>query len=606
MESESAGTTCRIVADVHRSDDVFSTRASIDAIFHAPQRTTQNDVVDVLLTGFEDETLHLRIFDCFELGAISVASSLPAGSDTCKLIRHASHSLTSTHTLVVQTAPSTAPQSTSLHVLALDLNFIPATTPYYLPTLATKSTQLQNLLRYIAQIQTQLAFEVKSAFDLPSKYLRNINETLAEHANGADFVTAAYHLVVIGECIPQMREWLVDEVGERGLKRWEKGVLVGLETMRRIVHECLLPALERFQVVLSRLDGLSRFQKAAGVLGLDTKTLTMVRDTVDCLCLLAHDLLKVVGEEIQQFGAFLKWIRLETEVQGLELGSERAEELREGSDAIEYRVVLQYISGAMKESGTLKYLRHAGGAKETEATTLWRNGDDESGYYEAYKKARKDHEADDTMPKLDQLVSRLNSHCAIVFEQIAGTLRKSIMHAYVCHLPSGCVAEVMDMRIIPGQDGMDVFDVHIVAQEKGSKPAVMHTHLQGSKSGSSNIANLRPIQNTSLPLSDTEEVRDVKFVDDLEFVVLTQGKDEARIDSWELNGESWQTRHTFDLKSQDAGRPARMDVNGRKGRRVVCVLDEQGMQYSIFDLDHAAQDDGNEVAEDGGDEVMTG
>ena len=402
-------------ADIHGSDDVFSTRASVDAIFHAPQRLMQNDVVDILLTGFEDGNLHLQIFDCFELGSISVASSLAAGSDTCKLIHHASHPLTSTHTLIVQTTMPTAPHSTILHVLALDLNFIPATAPYYLPTLAAKSTQLQNLLRYIAQIQTQLAFEIKSAFDLSSKYLRNIDETLAEHANGADFVTAACHLVVTGECIPQLREWLVDEIGERGLKRWEKGVLSGLETMRRVAHECLLPALELFQVVLSRLDGLSRFQKAADVLGLDTKALTVVRDTADCLCVLAYDLLKVVGKETRQFLAFIKWIRLETEVQGLELGSERAEELREDSDAIEYRLVLDYISGAMKQSGTLKYLRHTGGAKEIKATSSWWSGDDESGYYEAYKKARKNHEADDPMPKLDQLLSRLNGQCAMVF-----------------------------------------------------------------------------------------------------------------------------------------------------------------------------------------------
>ena len=161
------------------------------------------------------------------------------------------------------------------------------------------------------------------------------------------------------------------------------------------------------------------------------------------------------------------------------------------------------------------------------------------------------------------------------------------------------------MRMIPGNEDINLFDVHLITREKGSKPAVMHTHLQGTKSGTS-VANLHLIQNTSLPLADTQEVRDVKFVDDAEFVVLTQGKEEARIDGWELDGKIWRTRHTFDLNSQDVGRPARLEVNGRKGRRVVCVLDEQGMQYTILDLDHASHDEGSKEAEDGGDEVMTG
>lgn len=502
-------------------------------------------------------------------------------------------------------------QDPALHILALDLNFIPATAPYYLPTLASKSTQLQNLLRYLAQIQTQLAFEVKSAFELPSKYLRNINESLAEHANGADFVTAAYHLVVTGECIPQLREWLVDEVGERGLKRWEKSVLVGLETIRRIVHECLLPALERCQVVLSRLEGLSRFQKAAVVLGLDPTALKMVRDTMDCLNLLGHDLLKVVGKEIREFSACLKWLRLETEVQGLEAGSERAEELRQGWDAIEYRVVLDYVSGAMRQSGILNYVRQNATDREREGSRKVYQARDDSGYYEAYKKARKSPDTASTMPHLDDLVIRLKSQCAAVFERIAETLAKSILHSYICSLPKECDPEVMDLRIIPSQSDPDIFEIHVIAKQIGSGPTVNHTSLQGSKSGSG-ITNIRQIGSHLLSLHDAEDVLDLKFVDDMEFIVLISGAQVSRIDSLAMNGSAadWRTRHVFDHNGPAAERPARLEVNGRKGRRAVCVLDEQRTQYTIFDLDNPAIDDAGRTnhpnIEDCGDQVMTG
>jgi anaphase-promoting complex subunit 4 len=565
----------------------------------------------VLLAGFEDGTVHLRIFDCFEIGSVSLISSMPTKSESCKLLHHAFHPMTSTHALVVKTTSLAAEQGPTLHVIALDLNFIPATAPYYLPTLASKSTQLQNLLRYLAQIQVQLAFEVKSAFELPSKYLRNINESLAEHANGADFVTAAYHLIVTGECIPQLREWLVDEVGERGLKRWEKSVLVGLETMRRIVHECLLPALERCQVVLSRLEGLSRFQKAAAVLGLDIKALTMVRDTVDCLNLLGHDLLKVVGKEVREFTAFLKWLRLETEVQGLEVGSERAEELREGSDAIEYRVVLAYVSGAMCQSGTLKYVRHSATGEQMEIPSTRSQTRNDSGYYETYKKARKSSEAGYTVPKLDDLVIRLQGQCAAVFDSVAETLRKSILHSYICDLPRECDPEVMDIKIILSQNDPDIFDIHVIAKQIGSEPTINHTRLRGSKSGSS-VASIHQIGSRMLLLPDTDEVRDLKFVDDVDFMVLVSGKHVSRIDSQAIDrsASGWRTRHIFDHNEPAAERPASLEVNGRKGRRVVCVLDEQRTQYTIFDLENSAIDDADNMSgdedEDGIDQVMTG
>jgi anaphase-promoting complex subunit 4 len=80
--------------------------------------------------------------------------------------------------------------------------------------LASKSTQLQNLLRYISQIQQHMETEWRSSQDLPSKFIRNINETLKEKLD-SDLVDAAYHLVISGNCSDPMKEWLIDELTER-------------------------------------------------------------------------------------------------------------------------------------------------------------------------------------------------------------------------------------------------------------------------------------------------------------------------------------------------------------------------------------------------------
>lgn len=188
---------------------MFSSRASIDAIFHSAGRNT-SDTVDVLLVGFDDGTVHLRIFDCFEIGSFQVGSSV-GPSSSCRILQHASHPLSSTHALLASSHADNS--SDSLYLLTLDLRFI-TRSGRYLSLLAHKTTQLQNLLRYINQVQKQVELEWKNAQELPARYMRSINEDLQEKCH-CDFVTAAYHLVVTGDCFEPMKEFLVDIVGER-------------------------------------------------------------------------------------------------------------------------------------------------------------------------------------------------------------------------------------------------------------------------------------------------------------------------------------------------------------------------------------------------------
>lgn len=58
-------------------------------------------------------------------------------------------------------------------------------------------------------------------------------------------------------------------------------------------------------------------------------------------------------------------------------------------------------------------------------------------------------------------------------------------------------------------------------------------------------------------------------------------------------------RHVFAVTGPKA-RPIRLDVNGRKDRRAVCVLYGDGMRYDVLDLDAAMEneeDEGNEEVE---------
>jgi len=186
-------------------DDVFSSRQSLDAIFR-PFDPKDNNAVDVMVVGTSEGTIHLSIYDSFVIGSFPspvVVDHVPA-----QLNCHASHEQYSTHSLLMRSAASD-----HLFLVPMDLRFISASSEY-LSLLASRSTAFQNLLRYIHQVQVLMISEWNTSQELPSRFLRNINETLSEKGGG-DIVQALYHSVATGHTFPSVREWLVDELSER-------------------------------------------------------------------------------------------------------------------------------------------------------------------------------------------------------------------------------------------------------------------------------------------------------------------------------------------------------------------------------------------------------
>jgi len=188
-------------------EDVFCSRSSLDALFR-PFDPKDNNAVDVMVVGTNEGQVHLSIYDSFVVG--SFTSPTIGSEGPSHLVLHSSHEQCSTHSLLMK-----SPGSASLYFVPMDLRFISASSDY-LSLLASRSTNLQNLLRYIHQVQMLMVSEWKSTQELPGRFLRNINEELGKFNNGSrDIVQALYHSVATGHTFPAVKEWLVDELAER-------------------------------------------------------------------------------------------------------------------------------------------------------------------------------------------------------------------------------------------------------------------------------------------------------------------------------------------------------------------------------------------------------
>lgn len=197
---------------------VFSTTASLESMF-APLKPEDNDQVDVMVVGTRDGCVHLSIYDSFPIGTFRIpikhgpspnSSQVDGGYQLCL---HASHPEVSTHShLLRQNGEGPVKH---LYLVPMDLRFV-SYSPVNLSLLASKTTTLQKLLRYLKQTQTHIVNEWSSTRELPSRFLSFIQEDLQKMQSGpTNIVQALYHTVLTGHVHRPVREWLVDSIAER-------------------------------------------------------------------------------------------------------------------------------------------------------------------------------------------------------------------------------------------------------------------------------------------------------------------------------------------------------------------------------------------------------
>lgn len=221
---------------------------------------------------------------------------------------------------------------------------------------------------------------------------------------------------------------------------------MGYETVRRLTHENLLPALDRMGVLISRLRGLSRFQPSDIMLGLSTPELDNMLDSVHCLQLVSHHLLKCAGLELQQFAHFSVWLRHEIERQAADPASASAQEVVDKDTDLNYASILEYIEGAMTHSQMPIY----SGSQGEKQSQL--NQDVGGGLlFELYKKeliaVGAGHTVRKHLPGLCSLGLHFQRQSDSFFEHISETQRRNVHFGTAVPLGQG-ISAYTDTRMV--------------------------------------------------------------------------------------------------------------------------------------------------------------
>ncbi|KAE9379056.1 hypothetical protein N431DRAFT_363885 [Stipitochalara longipes BDJ] len=495
-----------VLAAAGSSDDVFSSRQSLDAIFR-PFDPKDNAAVDVMVVGTREGTIHLSIYDSFVIGSFPspvVVDHIPA-----HLARHASHEKYSTHSLLMRSAASD-----HLFLVPMDLRFISASSQY-LSLLASRSTAFQNLLRYIHQVQLLMVSEWKASQELPSRFLRNINETLGEKDNG-DIVQALYHSVATGHTFPSVREWLVDELSERGHKRWDKAVTTGLENLRRLVHENMLPALDRCSVILSRFAGIAKFQGSNETVGFSIQQINLIMDTVACLHLISSKILVQVVDELDLFAAFSSWVRYEIDRLASDSSASPDDDKVEKEASIDHSKVLLYLQTAMTNSPLAMYFDDS---LPDDHDNSWNNAEQGLPIYDLLDKQLQKQERGapymKTLPRVDLLCKLLARQASTVFSQIAEAEKRNVIFGKVYEIGLAETAGPLDMRM--STVDTSACRTHITFVPKGYPNIVQVIRL--GLFIENGISQVQTIDSALVQLGDGT-IKDIKFMDDNLLLVL--------------------------------------------------------------------------------------
>ncbi|ETS76021.1 hypothetical protein PFICI_12965 [Pestalotiopsis fici W106-1] len=415
---------------------VFTTRSSLEFLFR-PFSPETADLVDVMLVGTDDEAIHLSIYDSFVIGKFQYtipAAEMPEPLDavpSLKLTHHASHQDLTTHSLLLQ--PSTGEEKNQIYLVPMDLTFIHSTLEN-LSLLASKTTTLQKLIRYVRQVQIHMMADWQSTRELPHRFLDSINDTLKETGKYGqmDVGQAMYHTVVTGHTFPEVKEWLVDQLAERGHKRWDKAVVSGLESVRNLVHENFLPALERIATILSRLLGIARFHDSKDEIGFTGIQITKVMDMVSSLMLVGNKILLAVMEELELFRAFSTWIRYEIDRLA---SSTVSDELTEKEATMEHGRILTYIQQFMPASPLRFYLSKV---TTEDAARESANAEGITPLFDIVdkhiKKQEEGKQQQTTITQIEYIEGLLGRHADVVFQGIATAGKRSVRFGQLQHI----------------------------------------------------------------------------------------------------------------------------------------------------------------------------
>ena len=223
----------------------------------------------------------------------------------------------------------------------------------------------------------------------------------------------------------------------------------GLLSLRSLIHENFLPAVERTAIVLSRLHGLARFHDTApGGIGFTEDHTSLLLNVVAGLSLIGNKLLPIVMKELDLFTAFSSWMHLEIHRQA---SSGSTDDLVEKEAQVKHAKVLAYVRKYLDVSPMAEFLEQ--GTKAQQAAALCALMASEDGLMKMLEEhlARPNQVEEDlkALPQVKFLVDLLNDRANDVFRNIAEAQKREVRFGPATRIDIDGSVSKLDIKMQP-------------------------------------------------------------------------------------------------------------------------------------------------------------
>lgn len=230
----------------------------------------------------------------------------------------------------------------------------------------------------------------------------------------------------------------------------------GLENLRSLVHENLIPALERLSIIFSRLRGLALFYDNRNDIGLSVTWITRAMEVVSCLKVVGHRILLQVMDELDYFNAFSAWLRFQ--IDRAAQSSSDGDEVTEQEAALDTGAVLAFVQHYLIRSPMAVFFDDD--VTEQEAEADWRSIDEGTSLLDTLDMQLKQHEEGQPykkgLPHVGFLVDHLDGRASGIFRDIADAQKRSVHFGEPTRMVFQHDISSMDAVMCPDAAGVSV------------------------------------------------------------------------------------------------------------------------------------------------------
>ncbi|KAG5519799.1 hypothetical protein PMAC_000072 [Pneumocystis sp. 'macacae'] len=554
----------------------------------------QTNKMDLLISGDGYGNLHISVCGLFHLALIPLVSTDKTVNTSRQLLCHFSSS-----DLRIQSAISKNEQTQEVFIHLLDMKTFKALATS-ITEIAKCSTNFHFLLAYIKEGIITITEEWKNINDIEQEYLQAFHDCLREHnvSNVATPRLELFSLVMTGIPSAPLRDWMTKKLTERGLKKWEKTSLTSYENLRKLTHQYILPACDRVALLLSKLNGLSKWPKTAKPMFIESSKIQACLYILHILIENLYNFIRKINEEAQLFKSFTLWMKfIFEEISPTELNTDPT--APHPTNALD---VAKFIGTVFPTSSISEFIT------SNEQLILPDNFDSHN--YN-FKK-------DKPKPSFKNILENLISYGTLIFDKPAAELSSQWTQLMNQLLSKQISGTLLDMRLI---DYDNYYSIYIAGYPKKQENEVFSPYIFqilkfNLHNNNTEISITKEYISIDLTINPEEFwiIQDLAFVDDKSIILLlykNNNEEYILIDfnfielnykphilnkskelfNFTLEQNSVKIEFTHYRKFTNDFIPQSITINGLPGRRIGCIFANDLQRYQIFDIDADDDDD---------------